>query len=90
MSEAENRARVLHQKVRHVLLATWDPIGVQDIPDAQDEYDGYVPTIFSMLITRKPVSEIFEYLLWLETEHMGLSADRQRTQKIAQDLVDLI
>ena len=90
MSEAENRARVLHQKVRHVLLTTWDPIGVQDIPDAQDEYDGYVPTIFSMLITRKPVSEIFEYLLWLETEHMGLSADRQRTQKIAQDLVDLI
>ena len=83
MSEAENRARVLHQKVRHVLLTTWDPIGVQDIPDAQDEYDGYVPTIFSMLITRKPVSEIFEYLLWLETEHMGLSADRQRTQKIA-------
>lgn len=89
MSQAAERARALQLKIRDVLLKEWDPIGVQTIPEAQDEYDGYVPTLHSMLISRKPTHEVFEYLMWLETEHMGLTADRQRTQSIAEKLVDL-
>jgi hypothetical protein len=89
MSEAAERARALHQTIRGVLLSEWDPIGVQAIPEAQDEYDGYVPALYSMVIARKPIHEVLEYLLWLETEHMGLSADRQRTQGIAEKLVGL-
>jgi hypothetical protein len=42
------------------------------------------------LITRKPVKEVFEYLLWVENEHMGLTADRQRTRSIAERLVGLV
>jgi hypothetical protein len=89
MSERVERARALNQKIRDVLLKEWDPIGVQAIPEAQDEYDGYVPTLYSMLIARKRIDEVLEYLLWLETEHMGLSTDRQRTQSIAEKLVGL-
>ena len=89
MSEAAERARALHRRIKEVLLKEWDPIGVQAIPEAQDEYDGYVPTLYSMLIARKPIHTVLEYLLWLETEHMGLSADRQRTQSIAEKLVAL-
>lgn len=89
MSEAVDRARTLHQLIKEVLLREWDPIGVQVIPEAQDEYDGYVPTLYSMLVARKPAHAIFEYLLWLETEHMGLTADRQRTQSIADKLAGL-
>jgi hypothetical protein len=89
MSEAAERARALHQQIKDVLLREWDPIGVQAIPEAQDEYDSYVPTIHSMLISRKPTHEVFEYLMWLETEHMGLTADRQRTQSIAEMLAGL-
>ena len=89
MSEAAERARALHQQIKDVLLREWDPIGVQAIPEAQDEYDGYVPTLHSMLISRKPAHEVFEYLMWLETEHMGLTADRQRTQSIAEKLAGL-
>ncbi len=89
MSEAARRARTLHQKIKDVLLKEWDPIGVQAIPEAQDEYDGYVPKVYSMLVARKPINEVLEYLLWLETEHMGLTADRQRTQSIAERLVGL-
>jgi hypothetical protein len=89
MSEVAIQARVLHQKIKDVLLQEWDPIGVQEIPEAQDEYDGYVPTIYTMLISRMPANEIFEYLLWLENEHMGLTADKQRTQCIAERLVSL-
>jgi hypothetical protein len=89
MSQAVDRARTLHQGIKDVLLKDWDPIGVQDIPEAQDEYDSYVPTIYSMLITRKPINEVFEYLVWLETEHMGLTSDRQQTRSIAEKLASL-
>ncbi|GGY20405.1 hypothetical protein GCM10011289_25020 [Paludibacterium paludis] len=89
MSSAIEQARALHQKIKSVLMRDWDPIGVQAIPEAEDEYDSYVPTLYSMLISRKPVSEVFEYLAWLETEHMGLTVDRQRTLSIAEKLIDL-
>lgn len=88
-SEFRDRARALHAAIKDVLLKEWDPIGVQAIPEAQDEYDAYVSAVYSMLVTRKPVSEVFKYLLWLETEPMGLTADRQRTQSIAEKLVQL-
>lgn len=90
MNELAYRARSLHQQIHEVLQKEWDPIGIQSIDDADDEYDAYVPTIYSMLIARKPISTVLEYLLWLETEHMGLTADRQRTQDIAAKLVGLV
>lgn len=90
MSDTAERARYLHQKIKDVLLNEWDPIGVQALPEAQDEYDGYVSRVYSMLIARKPIKEVFEYLLWVEIEHMGLTADRHRTQSIAEKLVGLV
>ena len=90
MSEAPERAHVLFQQIKSVLLFEWDPIGVQAIPEAQDEYDGYVPTLLSMLITGKEMCEISNYLLWLETERMGLTADRQRAHTTAGRLLGLL
>jgi hypothetical protein len=90
MSEAGERARALYEKIREVLIKEWDPIGVQALPEAQDEYDGYIPTLYSMLIARRSNQvEVYEYLLWLETEHMGLSPDKQRTLYIAEKLVGI-
>lgn len=35
--------------IQKILLNEWDPIGVSDIPEAQDEYDAYADTVFGML-----------------------------------------
>jgi hypothetical protein len=88
VGEAADKARILHQEIRRILMQDWDPIGVQEIPEAYDEYDSYVPTIYSMLITQKPLAELFEYLVWLESEHMGLLVDRQRTQYVSEKLIN--
>ena len=79
MSNANEQEQVLQKKIKNVLKKEWDPNGIQMIIEAEDEYDSYVPTLYSMLISGKPVNQIFEYLIWLETEHMGLIVDRQRT-----------
>ncbi|MDR1423275.1 MAG: hypothetical protein LBI92_01515 [Azoarcus sp.] len=89
MNNMIGRARFLHQSIKNVLMQDWDPIGVQAISGAEDEYDSYVPTLYSMLISRRPVNEVFKYLVWLEAEHMGLTVDYQRTLSIAEKLVGL-
>jgi hypothetical protein len=32
----------LRERVKEILLLRWDPIGVSDVENAQDEYDAYV------------------------------------------------
>ena len=50
MSEYRERAKSLQDAIRQVLLHDWDPIGVADVPEAQDEYDSYISQIYGMLI----------------------------------------
>jgi hypothetical protein len=89
MSTALARAQRLHRAIHQALIEEWDPIGVGSFPEAADEYDGYIPTIYKLLIRRASKQEIFDYLWWLETEHMGLSGDRQATEHFAARLLEL-
>ncbi|RMH78681.1 MAG: hypothetical protein D6681_19885 [Calditrichaeota bacterium] len=89
MGDALKRAQQLHREIRKVLMEEWDPIGVSDIPEAADEYDAYVPTIYRLLIRRASVQDIFDYLWWAETEHMGLCGNRQATKSVAVRLSEL-
>jgi hypothetical protein len=84
------KAKNLHQNIHKILIEDWDPIGVGYLPEAQDEYDMYIPTIYRLLIQKKPKHELFDYLWWVETEHMGLMGDRQRTNDIAVELLNLM
>jgi len=62
--------------MRHVLLRTWDPIGIQDEPNAQNEYDGYIGKLYDLLVGGAPDSDIVDYLFWSVHEHMGLDCSR--------------
>ncbi len=84
-----DRARIYHEAIRRILLKEWDPIGVSEINEAQDEYDSYVGAIYKMLIARKPKNELFDYLWWLETEHMGVTGNRQATEHFTKRLAKL-
>lgn len=87
MSKYSDKARRVQLDIKQALINEWDPIGIGDIPEAQDEYDSYVATIYKFYLQNKTKSEIFDYLWWIETEHMGLVGDRQRTEKFAEKLL---
>jgi hypothetical protein len=84
----ENRA-----KIREVLMRKWDPIGVCDRVDAQDEYDAYLGKVYVMLMDEHATAEaIAAYLLEVATGRMGLSSDpelAERSMTTAQILVGL-
>jgi hypothetical protein len=71
-------SRRIRAEIRRVLLEVWDPIGVRNVPQAQDEYDGCLYEIFRLLTTGGTDDQIIDYLWKQATEHMGLSRDKAR------------
>ena len=62
----------IQDHIRAVLNASWDPIGVAE--DVDDEYDGYIGGIFSLLRSDASVDVIAEHLSGIEVERMGLAS----------------
>ena len=82
-------ARRRHQAIRALLLGEWDPIGINDVPEARDEYDAYVRGVHKLLAAGKGATDVFDYLWWVETEHMALRGDRQATLAVSEKLAQL-
>ncbi len=87
MSDLAKKAKEAHAAIKRVLLTKWDPIGVSEVAEAQDEYDAYVSEVYRLLLRGAVARQVFDYLWWVETKHMGLCGDRQRTEKVAERLV---
>jgi hypothetical protein len=39
---------LIYKKIDEILWQDWDPIGINDMSDARDEYDGYVSQLFNL------------------------------------------
>ena len=83
-------SRLIREAIRRALLDEWDPIGIGEVAEGQSECDTDVPVIYRILISQGSRSELFDYLLSIETEHMGLVGDRQATEKFADRLRDIV
>lgn len=63
----------LYKRIDEILWKDWDPIGISDMPQARDEYYGYLPHVFSLALDNQPAEKIAEYLHWVASERMGLA-----------------
>ena len=90
MSNFAEKAKHYHSLIHEILLKEWDPIGIGHVPAAKDEYDSYVSEVHRLLSRRVAQHEIFDYLWWAETKHMGLCGNRQRTEQVAAKLAKLV
>ncbi|MGH7074457.1 MAG: hypothetical protein ACREFD_09700 [Stellaceae bacterium] len=69
----EGRIGESHAKIREVLMREWDPIGVRDFAQAQDEYDSYIGRLYSMLVDERATREaIAAHLFDIAAGWMGL------------------
>jgi hypothetical protein len=83
------RIKRYNNAIRDILLKEWDPIGVKDVPEAQDEYDSYIPGVCKLLFNRESSKNIFQYLWKIETDNMGLTGNRNHTKSIAKKLAEI-
>ena len=81
-----DKDKKLYQHVDEVVHYIWDPIGVCDEPDARDEYESYLPQIFSQIIKSSKKIETVEILTRITKDDIGLDPNLTQINK-AVDLI---
>ena len=61
-------------QVRRILWLDWDPIGVNDTPEAYGEYDSYADSVLGKILHGATAAELDLYLAEIETDSMGLGS----------------
>ncbi|MEM7600866.1 MAG: hypothetical protein AAF357_05575 [Verrucomicrobiota bacterium] len=79
----------LYRRIDGVLNYIWDPIGISASAWARDEYQSYVPRVFTSVLQASPRAGLRDYLIHIESEHMGLGKRFGMTKRI-DSLVDLL
>ena len=72
----------LYKKIDKIIYYDWNPIGVINLP--RDEYQSYIPRIFSLKKAGASVKEIAEVLFKLESETMGMKSKIENCVPIAE------
>jgi hypothetical protein len=70
---SKEKSRRVRIAIRHVLVNLWDPIGISDEPNAQDEYDRYIGGIFELLMSNAADEKFKQYLDGC-VERMGMDS----------------
>jgi len=76
----------LYKKIDEILWADWDPIGIKLLDGPRDEYQNYVPQIFSLKKNGADGVEIAGFLFKVEIEYMGLNGLFDRCLAIADKI----
>lgn len=77
----------LYNAIDEILWKDWDPIGVNDMPEARDEYQSYLPHIFRLAIEGKDAEHISSSLIATIEGNIGLCADKEHCLKVAKKIV---
>ena len=77
------------RKVGEILLQEWDPLGVNEIPEAADEYDSYIHGVLSLLTRRVSRQTLIDHLVEIEILAMCSVGNRQRAEATVDRLVAL-
>jgi len=90
MTPKEERAREIQRFIGDVLRRNWDPIGVRDEKQAQDEYDAYVHGVYQLMVSGATARQIAEHLARVETKQLGFAdTDPEMLIPVAEKLLRL-
>lgn len=81
------RTRILVTDLRRRLLA-WDPLGVSNAPEPQDEYDCLIAPLMRRLHDGFTSPEIANWLVQELSDHFGLRPDQKRERALATELAE--
>ena len=73
----------LYRRTDEVLHYIWDPVGIAGAPEARNEYQSYLPEVFSLLM-KDDSQGIRDWLAKLTEEGMGLQPDRARIDETVE------
>jgi hypothetical protein len=68
----KEESREVRLQIRTVLMSKWDPIGVNDVPEAANEYDSYIGGVYELLESGASEESIRAHLRTIEIEAMEM------------------
>jgi hypothetical protein len=77
------------EDLKRLLWEKWDPIGVNDMPDAVDEYDSYAFAVWMALHRGARTKDIEFYLTEIQAKHMGSPRTARLNRAVAAEAVRL-
>jgi len=81
--------KIIYSRIDELLWSDWDPIGVNNTPEARDEYQSYISEIFTLKVNDAGRDKIAMCLYNFETINMGLGGNIIYCQEIADKILNL-
>lgn len=76
--------------IRKILWEDWDPIGINVLSIAKDEYDNYAPKIYQMISKGDDAKVVANYLTYVDTELIGNRPSIKRDLRVANKLIKVL
>jgi hypothetical protein len=76
------------RELRMLLMASWDPIGVNGNAEASDEYDTYLGPLAEKLRKGAEARTVCEYLADIQTRRMDLPATPDQLADVGERVID--
>ena len=80
---------ILYKDIEEILWKKWNPIGVDNSCDYDEEYKSYVVHILRLKNEGADKHKLSKHLYQLETLSIGLAGNKNRCDEIAQAIFDL-
>jgi len=77
-----------YKRIDEILWNDWDPIGINYSEEARDEYQSYLPQVFSMSLKNASSQDIAGYLFEIETNHIEMPGTLERCISIAEKILE--
>jgi hypothetical protein len=85
------KVKHLLREVEAVLWEDWDPIGVNDTPEAKGEYDGYAGAVFSVAFKTRSAIAVADHLVSIEHVSMGFERrDPKTALPVAEKILKIV
>jgi hypothetical protein len=88
MNKITNQEKELIKRINEVLFYVWDPVGVYTEPEARDEYDSYVPQVFSLLKQSNPSENLKKYLFDIAKKEIASEITEDNLKKVVELLIN--
>jgi hypothetical protein len=87
MNSDKHNLDKLFKLIHDILLEDWDPIGINIIPEAWNEYEQYIPEIAKLLSIHSEKSQLISYLGNVRTQYMSLPKNIEKDSIVAEKLI---
>lgn len=89
MRNKDSKYKRILKEISEILWNEWDPVGVNDVPEARDEYDSYLGTVYWLLAVKAPDAFLYSYLYYVESVLMGLPKPGSKIKKTISKLKEI-